>query len=383
MVDAIVIEEYTKEELFGYQLHLPNQFPPDFKEEFLSAKPMYGVLEKLVGTWVNYNPTGESKYYGIQNSTVPSPGSCSETLPGVFHFLCSNYNEELTFKLIPGKVRNRGGTNEQLTGCVEYAQKIIDVNGTGLHEENGMFIYMRDMSVNAVNKESIAQDYLGGSLALGEKANLFYPQHSICRMGTIPHGNNIQLLGSDYVPKEGKPNFPRGDDTWEYNHITVHPTMGIKLHGHPPVGPHNLDTPPPAWCFEELEPGGRQYVQRIFSHDLYPYSVRPEMRLRDAIEGQNIRDHIVIDLCSKYDVGPQGTVTNTPMVAKYCPVTEMKFRMWIETVIEDGEEILQLQYEQIVFFEFSPFFDGSIARWPHIQVNTLRLKSYVDAKLKK
>ena len=68
------------------------------------------------------------------------------------------------------------------------------------------------------------------------------------------------------------------------------------------------------------------------------------------------------------------------MVAKYCPVTEVRYRMWLETVIEDGEEILQLQYEQIVMFEFSPFLDGSIARWPHIQVNTLRQKKWVDTK---
>ena len=67
-------------------------------------------------------------------------------------------------------------------------------------------------------------------------------------------------------------------------------------------------------------------------------------------------------------------VLNTPMVAKYCPATEVHYRMWLETVEEDGEEILQLQYEQIVFFEFSFFIDGSLTRWPHIQVNTLRKK---------
>ena len=46
--------------------------------------------------------------------------------------------------------------------------------------------------------------------------------------------------------------------------------------------------------------------------------------------------------------------------------------MWIETVIEDGKEILQLQYEQIVFFEFDFGNDGGTTSWPHIQVNTLR-----------
>jgi hypothetical protein len=46
--------------------------------------------------------------------------------------------------------------------------------------------------------------------------------------------------------------------------------------------------------------------------------------------------------------------------------------IWIETIIEDGKEILQLQYEQIVFFEFDFGNDGGTTSWPHIQVNTLR-----------
>ncbi|WP_426478913.1 hypothetical protein ACP3T3_05520 [Chryseobacterium sp. CBSDS_008] len=45
--------------------------------------------------------------------------------------------------------------------------------------------------------------------------------------------------------------------------------------------------------------------------------------------------------------------------------------MWFETIIEDEKEILQLQYEQIVFFEFDFGNDGGTTSWPHIQVNTL------------
>jgi hypothetical protein len=46
--------------------------------------------------------------------------------------------------------------------------------------------------------------------------------------------------------------------------------------------------------------------------------------------------------------------------------------MWIETVVEDEKEILQLQYEQVIFFEFAFGDDGGTTSWPHIQVNTLR-----------
>jgi hypothetical protein len=49
--------------------------------------------------------------------------------------------------------------------------------------------------------------------------------------------------------------------------------------------------------------------------------------------------------------------------------------MWLETVIEDGQEVLQLQYEQIIFFEFMVGSNGQTTRWPHIQINTLRKKA--------
>ena len=48
--------------------------------------------------------------------------------------------------------------------------------------------------------------------------------------------------------------------------------------------------------------------------------------------------------------------------------------MWIETLIENGEEIQQIQYEQIMYFQFQFGTDGGTTRWPHIQINTLRKK---------
>ena len=55
----------------------------------------------------------------------------------------------------------------------------------------------------------------------------------------------------------------------------------------------------------------------------------------------------------------------------------MRYRMWLETIeIEDEngntKEIEQLQYEQIVDFEFMFGSNGETTLWPHIQVNTLR-----------
>ena len=72
--------------------------------------------------------------------------------------------------------------------------------------------------------------------------------------------------------------------------------------------------------------------------------------------------------------GPRGGILNIPIVSRYVPTTQMRLRMWIETVIEDGKEMLQLQYEQISHFEFHFGTDGGTTLWPHIQVNTLRKK---------
>mmetsp|Transcript_14753 Transcript_14753/g.18738 ORF Transcript_14753/g.18738 Transcript_14753/m.18738 type:complete len:103 (+) Transcript_14753:169-477(+) len=97
-----------------------------------------------------------------------------------------------------------------------------------------------------------------------------------------------------------------------------------------------------------------------------------------------MKKFIFIDMGSRFRANPQGGVLNTPLVQRYCPVTEVKFHLWIETVIEDdGEEVLQLQYEQISFFEFSFFLDGSKLRWPHIQVNTLRKKDWVESRMRR
>lgn len=55
--------------------------------------------------------------------------------------------------------------------------------------------------------------------------------------------------------------------------------------------------------------------------------------------------------------GQQGGILNIPIVSRYAPAVRMNMRMWIET-LADGT--LQLQYEQIVDFEFHFGTDGGI-----------------------
>lgn len=406
----------------------------------------YGVLKVLQGTWVSYNHNGQNDSKltgsGIHTTIMPSPGTNAGTIPGKYSFECEEYIEKLTFDLVPGGVRNRGGANEQFCGAVKYEQSIKSVNTvpgkeslkyTPIHEENGMYLWLSDIFNYAATEKTIKEDrgvhavspknpnknlyksgYQDETLFLivndlgkkeyvtlenlngrpyseiiaskelkpgaGQTGPYFIPDYSISRSGVIPHGSTITLLG-DISPDnsgyliEGAPQFPHGNAAWKYDHLSISRTMGGA--GASEAKPINLDQPPPAWVFEKLNDKNDKgenkiYTQRILAHPLYPYSVRPDLRLRDSIKGETIKNHVLIELSSKNKTGAQGGILNVPFVNRFVSTVEMNMRMWIETVVEKGKEILQLQYEQIIFFEFDFGDDGGTTSWPHIQVNTLR-----------
>ncbi|MFZ7091316.1 peroxidase, FMP-type [Primorskyibacter sp. 2E233] len=356
--------------------------PPKFTPEVLKEQGEqadYGVLKQLEGTWVNVNPTAAPTLWGVHTTCMPSPGTNSEMIPGKFTFLCQNYTEELTFSLVPGGVRNRAGANEQFCGAVKYDTAIRDLNGNLLHEENGMYLWLDQIYNHPADDESVEQDLGAPELASGAGANgpVYVPDYSVARSGVIPHGSTMQMFGHSSEHK-GKPEFPTGKAAWQEPHLSISPSMGGA--GATPSTPIDLDAPPPDWVFDTGLPisdpsGNRTYTQRILAHELYPYSVRPDLILRDAIKDQNITGYTMLALDTEEATGAQGGVLNTPIVRRYVPVVRMDMQMWIETVVEDGEEILQLQYAQIVDFEFHFGTDGGVTRWPHIQVNTLRKKA--------
>ena len=105
--------------------------------------------------------------------------------------------------------------------------------------------------------------------------------------------------------------------------------------------------------------------------------------MRDAISGQTIENYLLVQLSSRKATGAQGGILNVPFVNRFVPTVEVEFNLWIETVLEDGKEILQLQYEQIIFFEFDFGNDGGTTSWPHIQVNTLRKIEDIPADQRK
>ena len=92
----------------------------------------------------------------------------------------------------------------------------------------------------------------------------------------------------------------------------------------------------------------------------------------------------MIALDSQHETGVQGATVNNVMIERYCRVARMRHRMWLEEIeIPDGQGntkvIDQLQYEQIVDFEFMFGSSGETTLWPHIQVNTRRLEDIPEA----
>ena len=65
--------------------------------------------------------------------------------------------------------------------------------------------------------------------------------------------------------------------------------------------PINLDKPAPVWVFQKRDhltdpDENKIYTLRILAHPLYPYSLRPDLRLRDANKGKNIKNHVLIKM---------------------------------------------------------------------------------------
>ncbi len=514
-----------------------------FNDQILNENAVevnYGILKFLEGDWFSYieedskrvSNTNKDEFNpnvgsGVHTTIMPSPGTTQNNIPGKFSFECDEYIEKLSFSLVPGGVRNRGGANEQFCGAIKYdqtiksispdkiqfieqiydfihnpentpilsdkwgqvsasnsiyPQKLIDFKTAqvdkfnelnkdvkilevlhkltqlpGIHEENGMYLWLSNLYKNPATQKSIKHDrgahnwnnelaikqlvenlyptppdtdelnnfkslvakhpfldtpfYNIGSLsnphyvtklpqdlstivsvvpakelqpAEGIDRPTFVPDYSISRSGVIPHGSTITLLGdlkseagSFLIPN--KPSFVNPlKGTWDMDHMAFSPTMGGGISPTNDERPFDLYNPPlpfiPTEEFnEENDPGEEEvYTQQLFLHPLYPYSVRPDLRLRDATLNQVIKNHIKIELFSQKDTGAQGGILNIPFVNRFVPAISMKMNMWLETVIEDDREFLQLQYEQIINFQFGFGDGGGTTSWPHIQINTLR-----------
>ena len=377
---------------------LPNPLP---------STPQYGLLHRLVadgqmkGTWVNLPGDGPK---GLHTTIMPSPGTSSEQVFGVFHFKSQQYTEELTFEKVAEPVRNRGGTNEQFNGVVKYETCIKDLDNMVQHVENGMYLWLGESDTESTQypgtmyrqpstEETVREDDGFPVLAAGQEGPQFIPPYSISRGGVIPHGTTIHITGGFVQDQPGAPVIA---PIWDEPSLAVSKTMGLQLDKDLIPG----STEMPEWTKEKVphngaeannQPGflnqnsGRAYMHKVFVYDQFgarfPYTVQPNIMLSEANMGLNIVNHDLISLDSQHDTGHQGGIVNNVMIERYCKVTRMKLRMWLERIDlgPDKGTVDQLQYEQIVDFQFQFGSNGGTTRWPHIQVNTLRRKEDVEA----
>jgi len=183
-------------------------------------------------------------------------------------------------------------------------------------------------------------------------------------------------------------------ELWEQQYLAVSPTMGINPQKDLIPGSRAK----PRWTKrsrEEQSPrggakfrgvnSGRAYFEKIFNYDQFgakfPYTVQPNLKLIDANKRLRFKKYDLIELDSRHDTGVQGATVNNVMIERYCRVARMRFRMWLEEIFDEkcGKVIDQLQYEQIVDFEFMFGSNGGTTLWPHIQVNTLRREKDIPA----
>ena len=331
---------------------------------------------------------------GLHTTPMPSPGTSSETVFGVFHFKSQEYREQLKFTQVNAPVRNRAGSNEQFNGAVKYETAIIDNDNALQHFENGLYLWLGDNQMpwdpksayqnppnlfkHPSDAESVKTDGAEPASGPGQLGPQFVTPHTISRSGVIPHGTTIHLTGN-VTASDIKNQAPTIAELWEQQYLAVSPTMGINPQKDLIPGSRAK----PDWTElsrEEQNPeggaefrgvnSGRAYFEKMFNYDQFgakfPYTVQPNLKLIDANKGLRFNKYDMIELDSRHDTGVQGATINNVMIERYCRVVRMRFRMWLEEIFdeESGKVIDQLQYEQIVDFEFMFGSNGGTTQWP-------------------
>ncbi|PSM30634.1 hypothetical protein BVG81_009515, partial [Haliangium sp. UPWRP_2] len=180
---------------------------------------------------------------------MPSPGTSSETIFGVFHFKSQEYREQLKFTQVNAPVRNRAGSTEQFNGTVKYETAIIDNTNALQHFENGMYLWLGDNQMpwdpqspfqnppslfnHPSDAASVQTDGAEPVLGPGQLGPQFVPPYTISRSGVIPHGTTIHLTGN-VTASNVTDKAPDIAALWEQQFLAVSPTMGINLKGPDP-----------------------------------------------------------------------------------------------------------------------------------------------------
>jgi phage tail protein X len=277
-----------------------------------------GPLTGFLGTWASQPGDGMGwNVIAVPGSAagVPDQGFVLEVIP---------YHE--TWSFTPAVIAgNRGLADEQTVVGLIYEQKVFSdcstkfcadrgfAKGTEIHAETGMLLNMTNFSTGL----------------------------DIARLGTIPHGNAIMLLGAA-IESTGKFDFPDASSL---------PTLVTGAQ--PPLG------------YSEA-----QYFNQQFPD--FPQN-SPNDFLAETVKDQTFGKVTTLKLTSQAETGG---VLNIPFIRNNVDVPKMTCEFWLEEILDakGNTASWQLQYSQTIDIVFPPSTNptGPKFIWPHIDINTMQ-----------
>jgi hypothetical protein len=321
-------------------------------------EPALGFLGGLPGVWQNADALVG---HGWNMIALPykAPGHIVD--PNVdgqkspFRLLVNQFNETLTFSILDKGVPNRGAArhkvfdSDQHVAALTYVQHIQQLKAAdfpvtpdtpdtpkgpsgptqAIHHEPGLFLH-----------------FLSGS------------EHGLdlARMGSIPHGDAVLAMGHGGT----KPGAPDLAALGDFAPLPIGVVQDINTNGY--LAPYkNFHTNPfkgnvVAAGFPGFDP------------------TDPVALLKAALVGVNIKSTTTLIFDSSLSTGG---IHNIPFVTKQANATQVKAIFWIEELetAAGAPPQFQLQYIQKVLLDFFPtgHADGSLIRWPHITINTMKL----------
>jgi hypothetical protein len=302
-----------------------------------------GFIAELAGTW-----------HGKGFNLIARPDGTG----GAPLFLELNQTSEtLRIDPIGSEIPNRGDAipDIDLFGLT-YLQKISDsVTHGALHIEPGIWVRLPD------------------SVPPNGQQNVF-------RLGSIPHGNALLAQGTaiKVAPAGGTFNidpvntapFPQGSPMPAGGTVSKFPEFDLTV----PESAANPRTP-----F-----GNVPAVPLPASIDGVPMQTvinDPTRLLQAAIQGQNIKEMIVINIATvpnptgtKPVTGGGGGIENIPFLLANADAAVVFATFWIEKIAHPAHEFMQLQYVQSVLLNFpiiKPPAPPAPFSWPHVSVATL------------
>lgn len=308
-----------------------------------SGDPELGQLALLPGTWANL-PGLPGRGWNLIALPFKQPGSTTNpNPPSDFRLLLNQFNETLTFSGVDRHVPNRGAAQtllfdaDQHLAALQYIQHIDQIAATdfpstpdtpdtpkapaAIHHEPGLLLHMQTQTE-------------GGP--------------GYARLATIPHGDSVMALGTA-LAFDGPPDIDRAGD-FSALPVGVNPDVDHN----PYLAPYKV--------FRDAK------FKNLFDPT-------DPLALLKAGMPANIKRTTVLTFDTTLLTGG---IHNIPFVVRQANATAMRAVFWIEELdapAEGGVPQIVLQYAQKVMLDFfhAPGAPGSLIRWPHISINTMKL----------